>query len=87
MFREIQSFTFQIQTIGRILRMPEQHHYDESELNKAYVYTNLSRAMISIEKTAQFVIKKNWAKLRDRIVPEDFSLPMQYVRRTDYRDI
>src|SRR5581483_5591084 len=41
-FREIQQETFTIQTVGRILRMPEQKHYTETLLNYGYVYTNLS---------------------------------------------
>ncbi len=38
-----------VQTVGRILRMPEQRHYDErDELSYGYVYTNLSQSMIRI---------------------------------------
>jgi len=40
-FRESKSFTFTIQTIGRIMRMPELKYYGEPELNKGFVYTNL----------------------------------------------
>lgn len=38
--RETSSIIFDIQTIGRIMRMPELHHYSEQELNKAYIYTD-----------------------------------------------
>lgn len=41
-FRRLQSNEFAIQTLGRILRMPEQHYYEKQELNKGYVYTTLS---------------------------------------------
>ena len=37
---------FSIQTIGRIMRMPELHHYDEAELNKGFVFTNLTDVQI-----------------------------------------
>jgi type III restriction enzyme len=43
MFREMQSIVFQIQTVGRILRMPEQKHYDNHILNTAYVYTDFEK--------------------------------------------
>lgn len=49
-FREIKSFTFSAQTVGRILRMPEQHYYQDDILNRGYVYTNLSRDIIEIVK-------------------------------------
>jgi type III restriction enzyme len=42
LFRDWKSITFSIQTIGRILRMPELKHYDNEELNTGFVYTNLS---------------------------------------------
>jgi len=37
--REGGSETFQIQTVGRIRRMPEQYHYEVTELDLCYVYT------------------------------------------------
>jgi len=43
MFREITSPTFHTQIIGRIKRMPEGHHYNKEELNKAYIYTNYNK--------------------------------------------
>ena len=47
-FRDLKQETFTIQTVGRILRMPEQRHYTNSLLNYGYVYTNLSKDMIQI---------------------------------------
>ena len=47
-FREIKQEAFSIQTVGRILRMPEQKHYPESLLNHGYVFTNLSKDIITI---------------------------------------
>jgi len=46
MFREINSPTFHTQIIGRIKRMPEGHHYEKTELNKAYIYTNYNKGHI-----------------------------------------
>ena len=37
--REGGTETFNIQTIGRIRRMPERHHYDSEVLDHCYVYT------------------------------------------------
>lgn len=50
LFRESKSLTFSIQTMGRIMRMPEPNigHYSEEILNTSYVYTNISE--ISIDK-------------------------------------
>lgn len=49
-FRELHSATFTIQTVGRILRMPEHKHYPDSLLNYGYVYTNLSSKQIEVVK-------------------------------------
>lgn len=49
-FRELHSNTFTIQTVGRILRMPEQKHYPDALLNYGYVYTNLSSKQIEVVK-------------------------------------
>ena len=47
LFRDWQSFEFSIQTIGRIMRMPEIKYYDADELNHAYVYTNMGSVQIA----------------------------------------
>lgn len=47
-FREIKSETFTVQTVGRILRMPEHRHYRDPALNLGYVYTNLSNKHIVV---------------------------------------
>lgn len=46
-FRESKSFTFTIQTIGRIMRMPELKYYSDDELNKGYIFTNLPNIEIT----------------------------------------
>ncbi|MDZ4711957.1 MAG: DEAD/DEAH box helicase family protein [bacterium] len=48
LFREWHDTTFSIQTVGRIMRMPEPEkgHYDNEILNQAYVYTNLSNIFL-----------------------------------------
>ena len=47
-FRDIKSTEFGTQTVGRIMRMPEQHYYTDGILNHGWVYTNLSRDRIEI---------------------------------------
>ena len=47
-FRKLTSDTFTVQTVGRILRMPEQHFYRNPLLNKGYVYTDISKERIQI---------------------------------------
>ncbi len=47
-YRELKQETFTIQTVGRILRMPQQKHYSEDILNIGYVYTDLARDMIQV---------------------------------------
>ncbi len=60
-FRDIKSEVFTIQTVGRILRMPEQKHYSESILNYGYVYTNLSKDLIQIVQDDMDYITQNKA--------------------------
>ncbi|MFC4182386.1 DEAD/DEAH box helicase [Saccharococcus thermophilus] len=47
-YRETSSETFERQTLGRILRMPEQKHYENDVLNKAYVYTDYIGSVLNI---------------------------------------
>jgi len=50
-FRESHSETFEIQTVGRILRMPEQKHYASEELNRGYIYTNVQSIIVKKKNT------------------------------------
>ena len=43
--------SFDLQTIGRIFRMPERHYYEDDELNYGYVY--IPRDSYVLEKTVQ----------------------------------
>lgn len=47
-YRKLDSKEFAIQTLGRILRMPEQCHYFNPLLNIGYVYTNISKSKILV---------------------------------------
>ena len=78
-FRETKSFTFTIQTIGRIMRMPELAYYPEEELNKGFVFTNLPDIQIT-EDYAKDYITIYEAK-RDEKLYKDISLSSIYLRR------
>lgn len=47
-FRKMQSDQFTIQTVGRILRMPQQKHYPDELLNVGYVFTDIAKDKIEI---------------------------------------
>lgn len=85
MFREIQSVTFEIQTIGRILRMPEAKHYSLDELNRAYVYTNLASINIANERESLSYFQINSSHRKSECIPVD--LPSVYLSRIDYGDL
>lgn len=86
MLRDTKSETFRIQTVGRVLRMPEAKHYPEDALNKAYIYTDLSDVKIDQHDTdAKNLIKMQIAYRREGI--ENIELPSVYIHRTDYGDL
>ncbi len=47
-FRKLNSERFTVQTVGRIMRMPEQKFYKNDLLNVGYVYTDISKDQIVI---------------------------------------
>lgn len=86
MLRPIRSLTFEIQTIGRILRMPEAKHYESDLLNQAFVYTNLSEININNNPDdMEFFKTKPTAHLKAGL--ENVSLPSVYLHRLDYGDL
>ncbi len=61
--RDNMSETFEIQTIGRIRRMPEANHYDNQQLDHCYIYT-LDKAFIEYAKkeSGAYEVKKIFLK-------------------------
>jgi type III restriction enzyme len=55
LFREWKSVVFSIQTVGRIMRMPEHRHYKDPALNIGYVYTSLSDIGIAEDIAKEYV--------------------------------
>jgi type III restriction enzyme len=78
-FRESTSFVFTIQTIGRIMRMPELKYYNEPEINKGFVFTNLPKIDIT-EEYAKDYITINEAR-RDNALYREIRLPSIYLKR------
>jgi len=83
-FRDVKSKTFTAQTVGRILRMPEQCHYSNDALNYGYVYTNLSQDMIEIVKDDMNYISTIYAKRKQDITNISLLSVYQNRRKTPH---
>ncbi len=78
-FRESKSFTFTIQTIGRIMRMPELKYYNKEELNKGFVFTNLPNIEITEDYAKDYVTI--FESKRDNSRYKDIGLPSIFLKR------
>jgi len=87
MFREITSPTFHTQIIGRIKRMPEAHHYEKEELNRAFIYTNYNKSHIKSVKEIENGNKPPiyYTKLKKGI--ERITLTTTYHQRVDFNTL
>lgn len=83
--RDTKSFTFEIQTVGRILRMPEQKHYDNESLNVGYIFTNLQTITVKKEDYNPNIIKH--LKSVRKPIYQPLTLPSYYKSRVDFGDI
>ncbi len=72
LFRNWGSIVFSIQTVGRIMRMPELKHYDSDDLNMGYIYTNLSN--ISIHQDIADGYATVFHSRRNNVIYEDMEL-------------
>ena len=88
MLRDIKSEAFQIQTVGRILRMPEAKHYGIDLLDNAYVYTNSGK---KVKVDPDDADAKNLIKTQKSFFNPAFqniTLPDSvYLHRIDYGDL
>lgn len=78
LFREWKSMVFSIQTIGRIMRMPEHHHYNNEELNVGYVYTSLSDIGIAEDISRDYITVYEGKRLESY---EDIDLQSYHSKR------
>lgn len=83
--RDIQSYTFEVQTVGRILRMPEQMHYDDENLNTGFIFTNLQKITVQKEDYNPNIIKH--LKSVRKPIYKPLLLPSYYKSRVDFGDI
>lgn len=77
-FRKLSSETFTVQTVGRILRMPEQKFYTNPLLNKGYVYTNISKDLIQIVAEDMDYLHTSMLQSVRRAELNNVSLPSMY---------
>ena len=88
-FRKIESMVFELQTVGRIMRMPEAKHYLNDILNKAYIYTNSNPRWVKFEGEEDW-INKNIIKsisVKREDVYRKLELRSYYRNRIDFGDI
>jgi len=85
MFREIKSKIFEVQTVGRILRTPEAKHYAIIDLDRAYVFTNLERIIISQDKDSTALFQVHVSHRKQEY--ENLKLPSIYLKRVDFGDL
>jgi len=91
MFREINSDTFYIQTVGRILRMPEPNKKDDYKnstlIRTGFLFTNYERNKVSAEWSAISPNKFEifCAKRKEGI--NNVQLQSAYVSRLEYGDL
>ena len=87
-FRQIKSEVFELQTIGRILRMPEAFHYQNDKLNKAFIYTNIKPNNLDFkgnEISLKNAIKSQFVQRKDNCKP--IKLKSYYRNRVDFGDL
>jgi len=77
---KIENYEFNIQTLGRIMRMPEQKHYEKQPaLNAGYVYTASDNFSIVKELAKGYISKDHM--IRDNTIYENIFLPNDHIRR------
>ncbi len=79
-YREMRNERFTVQTMGRILRMPEQKHYTNDALNYGYVYTNLNKDLITILPEEADYITQNRAN-RNNDIYQEVALKSYYIQK------
>ena len=75
-----ENYVFNIQTLGRIMRMPEHKHYDNYQaLNVGYIYTASDNFEI-VEDLAKDYVSKD-QMVRDNTIYKNVYLPSELIRR------
>lgn len=87
-FRESHSEVFELQTVGRILRMPEAKHYQDDNLNKAFIYTNINPDNLEFkgkDLTIRNAIKS--IPMKRANIYQNLKLRSYYRNRVDFGDL
>ncbi|MDD5431654.1 MAG: DEAD/DEAH box helicase family protein [Candidatus Omnitrophica bacterium] len=94
MFREITSPTFYVQTVGRILRMPEPDkkgdYKNSPELRTGFLFTNYRREEVVIPDQSNKnkpCIHRALLKVKFKNSVKDLKLESAFISRIDYGDI
>ncbi len=74
-----ENYEFNIQTLGRIMRMPEQKHYQNLVLNIGYVYTASDNFSIVEDLAKDYVSRVQM--LRNNQIYKPIFLPSEFIRR------
>jgi len=75
-----ENYVFNVQTLGRIMRMPEHKHYDNyPDLNVGYVYTASDNFSIVEDLADDYVSRAQM--LRDNTIYGNIYLPSEHIRR------
>lgn len=75
-----ENYVFNIQTLGRIMRMPEHRYYsDHPDLNIGYVYTASNNFSIVEDLAEDYVSRVQMT--RDEHIYSNVDLPSQFIRR------
>lgn len=78
LFRDWKSIVFSVQTIGRILRMPELKHYEYDELNTGFVFTNLADISVQSDIAGSYLTLYTSQRIS---AYTNISLPSIYAKR------
>ena len=86
MFREIKNPAFHTQILGRIKRMPEGKHYEQNELNNAFVYTNYNKSHLNaLPVNTSNKVPIHSTRLKENITPIELESVVH--NRTDFNTL
>jgi type III restriction enzyme len=83
--REPGNEIFEIQTVGRIMRMPQQKHYNNDILDRGYIFTNSIQIDVKREEYNPNIIKDLISKRKP--IYSDIKLLSYYQNRVDFGDL
>lgn len=73
-----ENITFSIQTLGRIMRMPEQKHYNDQDLNVGYVFTSLQDINVATDLSRDYITTFTGFRIKDY---QNLNLPSYHSKR------